>query len=473
MCIFNYCLTRHSLLVNGDVGSVCSVAHNKVRLVVISQLCKNQTTVSLFVFGKAVNACLCAGALNGAVFFDFKLKLCGDDLIGLTGLRRCLAFSGCLFHKHIIACFKHKGSSGAVNCSCLVIIYLNSVRNIRGIGINGNCCSCNSLLTCDISLAHMNRVSNRSASLCIAYSNSIVCLGIFNSTVILGDVLWFFYNLTTCYHKVGFRCYNLIFLSVSLGSKFVSGFTECVITVAEFDILSCAGGSPCDSYGLTAFDNSFNALLLIELNHIIPVALRSLSVDYLNSCALDLFIICDRSFGDNEICRNRRLVIAYVVIWEVPLTAVLLEIACCSHPTGCGSIHYGFRIRVLNYKQSCGSSNLNVSCLVEIENNITHYIFVHPIVEIRIPFLTFTCMTSVKTIVIPRFRSNVPNTVNKSSDVELIDLNLVCIFEVEHYVLSFGKAHVQNRQLTLIIEHAVSVNINSCILRVMSGVNRI
>ena len=82
--VFNSMLTCHSLLVNGDVGGVCSIAHNKVRLVVISQICKNQTTVSLFVFGKVINACLCAGALNGAVFFDFKLKLCGDDLIGLA-----------------------------------------------------------------------------------------------------------------------------------------------------------------------------------------------------------------------------------------------------------------------------------------------------------------------------------------------------------------------------------------------------
>ena len=109
MCIFNYCLTRHSLLVNGDVGGVCSIAHNKVRLVVISQLCKNQTTVSLFIISKVINTCLCAGALNGAVCLNFKLKLCGNYLIGLTGLRRCLAFLGCLFHKHILACFKRKG----------------------------------------------------------------------------------------------------------------------------------------------------------------------------------------------------------------------------------------------------------------------------------------------------------------------------------------------------------------------------
>ena len=187
--VLNSMLPCYSLLVNGDVGGVCSVAHNKVRLVFISQLCKNQTTVSLFVSSKAVNACLCAGALNSAVCLNFKLKLCGNYLIGLTGLRRCLAFLGCLFHKHIFACFKHKGSSGAFTCCGVVMSNLVSVRSIRGIRINGKSCVCNFFLTCDISLADVNRVSNRSASLCVSYSNGIICVGIFNSTVILGNIL--------------------------------------------------------------------------------------------------------------------------------------------------------------------------------------------------------------------------------------------------------------------------------------------
>ena len=100
-----------------------------------------------------------------------------------------------------------------------------------------------------------------------------------------------------------------------------------------------------------------------------------------------------------------------------------------------------------------------------------HYIFVDPVIEIRLELLALACNTVVAGLIDALVVY--PLAVNKCSHIELAYLDLIRILEVEYYILILPQADKQCGERSFLVDHLVSINIKCNALGISCSVNNV